>query len=187
MSAVLVEDVKPLLKLDIGCGKRPRDGFEGVDRLDFGQPHTVDVGVQTWPLADNSVAEVHCSHFLEHLPSRQRVYFMNELHRVLVPDGKATIICPHWASNRAYGDMTHCWPPVSEMFFYYLDKKWREENCPHDDIRWNPEGYSCDFLATWGYGLHQGILTKNPEYQQHAITFFKEAAQDIHATLTARK
>src|SRR3989304_3239050 len=67
-----------------------------------------------WPWANDSVSEVHCSHTLEHFERRERVHVMNELYRVLIPGGKATIIVPHWASNRSYGDMTHCWPPVSE-------------------------------------------------------------------------
>jgi hypothetical protein len=31
------------------------------------------------------------------------------------------------------------------------------------------------------------IIPRNPEYQQHTLTFWKEAAQDIICTLTARK
>jgi hypothetical protein len=87
---------------------------------------------------------------------------------------------PHWASCRAYGDLTHQWPPVSEFWFYYLGKDWRAANAPHND------GYTCDFDATWGYTLHQEIAARNQEYQIHAMNFFKEAAQDIVATLTKK-
>lgn len=178
----LARQEAPKLKLDFGCGKHPREGFEGVDKLAFGQKYSVDLTDQ-WPWDDASVEEAHSSHFIEHLRSRERVHFVNELYRVLVPGGKCQIIAPHWASCRAYGDMTHQWPPISEFWFFYLSKEWREQNAPHDDIANSPDGYSCDFDVTWGYSLHQGLMARNIEYQQHALTYWKEAAQDVVATL----
>lgn len=196
----------------LGIDRRKFDGVDGVtDLTKSGKwlfdapklggldlaPHLFNLSpvsnetYSCWTLPDNSVEEAHCSHFLEHLnhnqESPQRVRFMNELYRVLIPGGKATIITPHWASNRAYGDFTHADKPVSEMFYYYISKTWRETNAPDNDIQWNPDGYSCNFDATWGYALHPLIVPKNQEYQSHALQFWKEAAQDLHATLIARK
>lgn len=167
------------MKLDFGCGKNPRDGFEGVDVRDFGQKHKVDLR-KRWPWKTGTVEEAHASHFVEHLTGPERVHFVNELYRVLKPGGKCQIIVPHWASCRAYGDMTHQWPPVSEFWFYYLSKEWREKNAPHND------GYACDFQATWGYALHTSIVARNPEFQQFALENYKESAQDLIATLTKR-
>ncbi|MDH4172173.1 MAG: methyltransferase domain-containing protein [Betaproteobacteria bacterium] len=166
-----------LLKLDFGCGKTPREGFEGVDARDFGQKHIVDL-TKPWPWKNGSVEEAHCSHFIEHLTGEQRIHFVNELYRVLIPDGKCLVIVPHWASGRAYGDLTHQWPPVSEFWFYYLSKPWRAANAPHNDK------YECDFAVGWGYNLHPEIQQRNPEYQQEALKFNKEAAQDTIATFT---
>jgi hypothetical protein len=171
--------VEKTLRIDLGCGKKARDGFIGVDCRDFGQDITADLR-QKWPWKDGTVEEAHCSHFIEHLKADERIHFVNELYRVLKVGGKCQVIVPHWSSSRAYGDLTHQWPPVSEFWFYYLDKNWRAENAPHND------GYRCDFLATWGYSLHPHLQPRNAEYQQHAIQFWKEAAQDIVATLTKR-
>jgi hypothetical protein len=102
------------------------------------------------------------------------------------PGAQATIIVPHWASTRAYGDPTHQWPPVSEFFFLYLDKEWRAANAPHTDAEHWPAGYTCDFTGTWGYGLHPSLAAWNTERQQYAISYYKEAAQDLHATITKR-
>ena len=168
-----------LLKLDLGCGKTPKDGFEGVDIIDFGQPHKVDL-TSKWPWADGSVEEVHCSHFAEHLTPPQRIHFVNELYRVLAPEGKCQLIVPHWASGRAYGDLTHQWPPVAEMWFYYLSKEWRESQAPHN------VDYKCDFTVTWGYSLHPSLAPRNLEYQQNALQWYKEAAQDIVATMVKK-
>jgi len=169
------------LKLDLGCGINKKEGFVGVDVLDFEGVDVVADLRKKWPWKNDSVDEVHCSHFIEHLTSDERCHFMNELYRVLKPDAKATIVAPHWGSNRAYGDPTHVWPPVSEMFFFYLKKDWRDTQAPHTNGKLH-----CNFDSTWGYSLHPELNTRNQEYQQFAVTFYKEAVTDIIATLIKR-
>jgi len=146
--------------------------FDGVDEvLDLSKP---------WPWKDGSVSEVHSSHFLEHLTGEQRIVFFNELYRVLQKDAKATIITPHWRSGRAYGDLTHQWPPVVEFFWYYLDKNWRAANAPHLAL-------NCDFACTWGYSLAHPWSLKNQEAQGFALQHYCEIAQDMICTAAARK
>ena len=170
-----------MVRLDLGCGKNKREGFTGVDSREFeGVDQVVDLS-QPWPWDDNSVDEVNCSHMLEHLTAPERIHFVNELHRVMKPGAKCTIIVPHWASCRAYGDLTHQWPPVSEFWFYYLNKEWRAVNAPHNDQ------YTCDFDATWGYSMRQDLFARNQEYQMFALSNYKEAAQDLIATITKRQ
>ena len=169
-----------LLKLDLGCGKNPREGFTGVDSRNFGQPITADLR-KKWPWADNSVAEVHCSHFVEHLTAPERVHFVNELYRVLVPEGKAKIVAPHWNSPRAFGDLTHQWPPVSEWWFLYVNKGWREVNAPHSD--YNPE---VNFEVAYAPILRADIAQRNQEYQMYAYANYKDAAQDLDSTWTKK-
>lgn len=183
------------MKLDIGCGRNPKEGFDGIDAIDFGQKYILDVAAKDkkgtfikWPFDDDSVDEVHCSHFVEHLRPDERMHFANEIYRILKPstcleDGKVTIIVPHYASERAYGDLTHQWPPVVGFWFSYLNKEWRAVNAPH-----NTE-YTCDFKipdATWGFSVHPSIQPRNTEYQMWALTFYREAAQDMIATLYKR-
>lgn len=190
-----------LIKLDIGCGPNKKEGFLGLDCIPFkGVDFLWDVRKvpwKCWPadlknvvdvpvIEDNSVEEVHTSHFVEHLDAVERVSFCNELHRVLVPGGKCTMIVPHWASSRAYGDPTHKWPPVGEMWFMYLSQKWRDENAPHTDIKHWKQGFKCDFDATWGYGMNPVLASRNVEYQQFALNHHREAVFDIHATLTKK-
>lgn len=176
---------KPL-KLNLGCGKSRMEGYVNVDRRKFDGVDQVAELTERWPWPDGIVEEVHMSHVLEHFTGKERVHIFNELYRILVPRGKATIITPHWCSNRAYGDFTHQWPPVSEMLYYYVSKEWRATNAPDNDIEWNPEGYSCDFEATWGYGMRQDLLVRNSDYQVFAMSNYKEACQDLIATLIKR-
>lgn len=169
------------LKLDFGCGPHKRQGFFGVDVRPFpGVDKVVDLTKTPWPWKDGVVAEAHASHFIEHLTALQRVAFCNELYRILVDGGTCQIIVPHWSSCRAYGDMTHQWPPVSEFWFYYLDKNWRAQNAPHNDF------YTCDFEVTWGYNLRPDLGTRNQEYQQFALANYKEVAQDLVANMKKR-
>jgi hypothetical protein len=127
------------MKLDIGCGPNKAAGFEGVDSIAFpGVDHVLDVRQTPWPWADGSIEEVHSSHFLEHLTGAERVAFFNELYRVLRPQAQARFITPSWTNERAYGDPTHQWPPVTTWTYFYLNKQWRDANAPHS-------GYTCDF------------------------------------------
>lgn len=176
------------LRLDLGCGTSKRkpdvvNGQEcpwtGVDRISFpGVDVVCELGKDPWPWKDGSVEELHASHFVEHLKPAERIHFANEAWRVLKPGGRATIITPNWASCRAYGDLTHEWPPVSEFWFPYLDKEWRKVNAPHND------GYTCDFTHTYGYGLGPTMVGRSQEYISFALQHYKEAAADLSATLT---
>lgn len=176
-------------KLDIGCGANKKPGFFGIDSIAFeGVDAVVDITQKPWPFADNSVEEFYSSHVVEHLTWPQRVIFFNELYRILKPGAKGQIIIPHWASMRYYGDPTHQ-APMSEFALYYLSKEWRltQKNAPHTDSTYNPNGYSCDFTdITWGHTLHPLLQSRNTEYQQNALTFYKDAAQDLVINLNKK-
>jgi SAM-dependent methyltransferase len=172
------------MKLDFGCGPNPKEGFEGVDAIKFDNvTHLVDLRTAPYPWDDNSVDEAFSSHFVEHLTGLERVLFVNELYRILKPGATCQIVVPHWASCRAYGDPTHQWPPVSEFWFYYLSKEWRAANAPHASIEYNPQGFNCNFEATWGYAMRPDLAIRNQEYQQFAMNNYKEVVTDTIATL----
>ncbi len=100
-------------RLHLGCGARIWPGWINIDR--YGP---VDAGPGTWfeqcdvalaplPLADGSVDYVFSEDFLEHLPPDKRVAVINEIHRVLVPDGVMEHYVPNAGSQNAYGSPTH--------------------------------------------------------------------------------
>ena len=166
------------LKIDFGCGPHKKEGYLGVDIIKFdGVDKVLDVTKSPWPWKSDSVDEIHASHFLEHLDAKEREVFYNELYRVMKPGAKGLIITPHWASGRAYGDLTHKWPPVVEFGWYYLDKNWRKDNAPHSNL-------TCNFQTTWGYSVHPQWQLKNQETQQFGVNHYREVAQDMIATLT---
>ena len=174
------------LKLDLGCGPNKKEGFTGVDRRKFDGVDVVLDLTGPWPWKDGTVSEVYMCHSMEHFTGKERVKIVNEMHRVMRVGAKATIITPYWCSNRAYGDFTHQWPPVSEMWFYYLSREWRLANAPDNDSKWNKDGYSCDFECTWGYSPHPHFVPKNQETQSFAMQFYKDAVTDITCTWVKR-
>lgn len=169
------------VQIDIGCGPNKKEGFIGIDIMPFDKVDIIlNAGKDVLPFDDGTVDHIHTSHFVEHLKADERIHFVNEAYRVLKPGGTLFIAVPHWASYRAYGDLTHQWPPVSEFWLFYLDKDWRKDNAPHNDF------YTCDFTATWGYALNPVLEARNDEFRNFAVQFYKEAISDMHATLTKR-
>jgi hypothetical protein len=136
--------------------------------------------LKKWAWESNSVDEINIINLVQFLQPEERIHFVNEMWRVLKIGAKAQITLPHWASARAYGDLSFVYPPITEAWFFHLNKEWRDANAP-----WGVK-YKCDFDCTWGYGMHPLICNRNQEYQQHALTFWREAAQDMMATLIKR-
>lgn len=176
-----------MIRLDLGCGrnkiKDEANPWTGVDMIAF---EGVDVVMDlrgTWPWADESVDEVHCSHFLEHLTGAERIQFFNELHRVLKPGAQARIITPHWSHERAYGDPTHQWPPVCSWTYFYLSKPWRDINAPHT-------GYTCDFdyvLAGTHDPNDQYVAFRTMEVKATLMARNVNVTTDLIATLTKKE
>lgn len=177
----------PPLRIDIGCGSNKRAEFLGVDSLKLPNVDVVCDLRKRWPWKDDSVDEANCAHFIEHLTNLdgkwERIHFFNELYRVLKVGAKCSLVFPHWASNRYYGDPTHK-EPFSEMGFCYLNADWRVAQAPHTDKANVPYGYDCHFEVTYGYSMHPAIVSRSQEYQQFAMQNHKEACQDIVATMT---
>lgn len=168
------------LRLDLGCGPNKKEGFVGVDIEPFaGVDEIHDLRKTPWPWGKDSVDEVNCSHFLEHLTGPERVAFFNELYRVMKVEGKATFITPHWGSGRAYGDPTHQWPPVVEFFWYYLNREWRGANAPHVSL-------TCNFEVSWGHSIIPEFAARSQETQMFGINHYREVAQDMIATATKK-
>lgn len=166
------------LKLDLACGQSPREGFLGVDRLAMpGVDQVVDLEAYPWPWASGSVAEVHCSHYIEHVTDF--CAFMDELYRVLLPGGTAQIVAPYYTSMRAWQDPTHK-RAISEASFLYANKGWRAANkLDHYPI-------ACDFDFSYGYVLAPEWAQRSQETRDFAIRHYMNVVTDLHVTLTRR-
>ena len=168
------------IKLDLACGANKREGFTGVDAYSLDGVDVVhDLRVTPWPWGDGSVAEVNCSHFLEHLSGSERVAFMNELHRILAPGAQATIITPYWNNMRAVQDPSHQWPPVSEGSYLYFNANWRKANGLEHYL-----GLTCNFDFSYGYSISGEWANRNEEARAFAVRHYMNVVDDLHVTLT---
>jgi len=173
------DKTKPV-KLDLACGDNKREGFLGIDK--YKTPSTdfeLDLTTTNWPIEDNSVDELNCSHFFEHLHGHQRGAFMDECYRILKPGGKLFIIVPYWSSSRAVQDFTHQRPPVCEASFCYFSKPWREAN----KLTHGAYDLKSNFDFTCAYGLDQDVSTRHIDYQQAAVKQYLNSVSDLFVTL----
>jgi SAM-dependent methyltransferase len=169
------------LRLDLACGSAKKPGFFGVDLV--ATPHVdlvLDLTRTPWPFADGSVDEVHCAHFFEHLTGDQRIDFMHELHRILVPGGKATIIVPYARSDGALQDPTHQWPPLVETSFSYFNAESRRSmGVDHYPIR-------CDFDFEVGLTLAAEWQHRSEQERLGAIRHLWNVASEMTVYLSRR-
>ena len=112
----------PLLKLDLGSGPRPAEGFKGVDIVQGVTDFRVDLcSGESWPFAANSVDELRSSHFIEHIDAGYvwigergfqarrdaLLWFFDEAFRVAKDGAVFTVQWPALQSVRAFQDPTH--------------------------------------------------------------------------------
>jgi SAM-dependent methyltransferase len=106
------------VRLNLGCSDRSFAGFIGVDCAPGPVVDQIADLTKPWPWADSSVDEVRAHDVFEHLPNR--IFTMNELHRVLKPGGVATIEVPSAAKGAGFAqDPTHCSAWCMNSFQYF--------------------------------------------------------------------
>lgn len=93
------------IKLDLGCKDIKREGFVGLDAYDFGQDVLWDINCGL-PFPDDSVIEVFCNQFFEHLTEAEINVLCWELYRVCVDGAMMEIRVPHQETEVAY-DIAH--------------------------------------------------------------------------------
>jgi hypothetical protein len=120
--------------IELGCGSR-RHGNLGIDSQVAGTEADIicNVGFEPIPLDDESVDEVFCRHFLEHLPNgvyleRQRkmmypvINLMNEGWRILKPGGVSTPETPCYPTVEVHQDPTDLSVWTQESMAYSCGK-----------------------------------------------------------------
>lgn len=187
-----------VLKLSLACGGNKPEGFKGVDIVKTDSTDYVeDLMKFPWvQFADDSVDEIECSNFVEHIPhgdSRHDPFFQffDEIYRILKPaefdpenpnipvKGFARIVCPYYSSMRAWQDPTHQ-RAISEASFLYVNKQWRIDNkLDHYPI-------TCDFDFSYSYVVSPEWQARNQEAQMFAIRHYNNVVSDIQVQLVKR-
>lgn len=123
--------------LDLGCGEGKQKGYIGMDRrvvpgvdivwdIESVAPvpawarNVVGAASSPWPIPDNSVDKLLCSHVLEHITPSVLPAVMDEMWRVMRWDGQVLIAVPHGDSYGFRQDPTHI-GMFNESTFSYFD------------------------------------------------------------------
>ncbi|MGI9298589.1 MAG: class I SAM-dependent methyltransferase [Gammaproteobacteria bacterium] len=135
------------IMLDIGCGGSKNEGWIGIDKRPLSGVDIIhDLEVFPYPLPDECAHIILASHILEHIKPWLSLDIMNELWRIMKPEGQLYIIVPYAGSHGYYQDPTHCNPwnestleyfdPDYPLYGIYLPKPWliheREFNPKHN-------------------------------------------------------
>jgi len=191
-------------KIDLACGDNKKEGYYGIDVCDLQEVDLVhDLTVYPWPIDDNSVDEIHCSHYMEHIPHvdikgilkqsesfedfKEKVTeskdglinFINEITRILKVGGKATVIAPYYMSIRAFGDPTHT-RYIGNLTFLYWNKEWRDNN------KLGHYGIDADYDMKLSYAISNELTLKSEALRDQAFQSDWNAIEDIIVEMTKR-
>lgn len=191
-----------LVRWDLACGQSPAAGFEGVDLYAPNAEHKFDLLKFPWPARDDSVDELHCSHFVEHIDSRsveaRDLYdpnpmtterwvgqdmlfaFFDEAYRVLKPGGAFKVIVPALQSERAFQDPTHR-RFIPGATFMYLSSEWRKAN-KLDHYR-----VACDFQGNINHTCFEEMNLLHPEAAARRFREGWNTIIDYHVALVSKK
>ena len=140
-------------KIEIGCGKKRREGYETCDVRNLpGVDHVCKA--DELPFPDGSVDEVCSRHLVEHFTLREFLKTLAEWNRVLKQGGTLYIICPNllWHLKQIL-EGTH------ESFF---------------------EKEPCKNARYWGFGSLFGW--QQDEYDVHKFGYYFELLRDVLAS-----
>ena len=109
------------IKLDIGCcDKKQPGGYVGMDiRKGKGVDIVHDAEVVPYPLPKECCSSIIISHLIEHMCPRKIMKVMNELWRIMKPEGHLFISMPYGGSQGFWQDPSHChaWNEASVYYF----------------------------------------------------------------------
>lgn len=124
--------------LDLGCKSRKEPNFVGMDWRDHpGVDIVHNLEVFPYPLDENSCLTIKCAHVIEHIKPWLVLEFMDELWRLLLPNGQLAISAPYAGSPGFLQDPTHCcmvtertwqlFDPNFPLYKQYEPKPWHIE------------------------------------------------------------
>lgn len=188
-SPVILRESAPL-RLDLGSGPRPKEGFEGVDIVPGVAKHCVDLsGGTPWPWPDNSVDELHSSHTIEHLDDWSlhgvdgypggRVdvlyHFLDQAFRIAKPNAVFTVIWPALQSVRAFQDPTHRRFIPAESTIYWSIEGRKAMGQEHLGIK-------CNWVGTC-----QPTISADPESEEDKLMALRADSSDDKQAWMKRK
>ena len=129
------------LWLDVGCGDNKQQNCVGMDRRQMEGVDVVhDAEVLPWPFEKDTFSRIVMSHLMEHLKPWLAIDIMNEMWRIMKPEGVLMMVMPYPGSYGHWHDPTHIkpWneataryfdPDCPDLYTIYKPKPWKIEGC----------------------------------------------------------
>jgi hypothetical protein len=106
-----------MLRVDIGCGDKKREGFIGVDLLDSADVKC-DIAVERLPFENDSVEHIFSSHCVEHIVQDRLWHVFCEFTRVAADDALIEVWHPYALHRDAhvFGHVNY----LTEEIYYHI-------------------------------------------------------------------
>jgi SAM-dependent methyltransferase len=139
------------LRIDLGSGPRPKQGFYALDQLELdGIDIVADLNRPLDLLPDNCAEYVFSSHTLEHV--RDLLPLLAEIHRIARPGAIIEFVVPHFSNPYYYSDPTHVrfFGLYTMNYFVEPDKQPSAWRVPafYSPIRFDMESVRLSFYRT---------------------------------------
>lgn len=176
------------MKLDIACGSAKTPGFKGIDLIPEADI-VHDLFDAPWPVKANTVTEVVCNHFLEHVPHYRPQWegvdgwwvFWGEIYRICKDGATVTMRHPYVWNNRAFQDPTHV-RFIHESNYWYLHRESRKAM--------NVDHYAADVnfdTVTVNFQQPAEIAARADGAKAFAQTYYVNSISDLEVILACRK
>lgn len=107
------------MRVNLGAGSMPEPNWVNVDSFPLPGIDVVhDLDTTPWPFEDNSVERIKAFDVFEHVVNWRG--FMQECHRILVPDGILYIHTSYYKNPGSYRDPDHKRFLHEESFDYWV-------------------------------------------------------------------
>ena len=122
--------LKTPLKINLACGMRKKEGVEwvNIDSNSECKPDVVRNLMRGLPYSNETIDEINCEHFIEHLNGEDFIFFFNECHRVLKEGGRLCLKAPYHSEKWAWIDPTHKRPISEHSFDFFINCDYNSQN-----------------------------------------------------------
>jgi predicted SAM-dependent methyltransferase len=154
------------VKLNLGCGWNKKEGYINIDINPRWKPDLLHNILTGLPYSDSSVEEILAQDFLEHIPASDTIWAVEEIYRVLEPNGKFISHTPDAEFGQgAFADPTHINFWTEGRWLYFSHPMYRN---------------LCGIEAEFTIEKMQRILTDPIGRVYHLIVHAKAIKGDLH-------